>query len=135
MRAEGGQTTKHNEPRIFLGSRTFLLMMAGTDFGQNDALYGLHRGFHPKLGVTRNMAKWFALSGLIIVPGLIFWGMGGIKKSIEFTGGTEISGGWDFRSMSTSQSEVPSLLWTHHSQMLPSCEHSADSLPSSKMQP
>jgi SecD/SecF fusion protein len=71
-------------------SRTFLLLLAGTNFGQNDNLYGLNLGFHPHLQVTRRMGFWFGLSGLVIVPGLIFWGMGGIKRSIEFTGGTEI---------------------------------------------
>jgi preprotein translocase SecF subunit len=38
------------------------------------------------------MGLWFGLSGLVIVPGLIFWlGLSGIKYGIEFTGGTEIS--------------------------------------------
>ncbi len=72
-------------------SRTFLLLVARTGFGQNDALYGLNRGFHPKLQVTRRMAFWFGLSGAVIIPGLIFWGLGGIKRSIEFTGGTELT--------------------------------------------
>jgi len=72
-------------------SRTFLLLVAGTGFGQNDALYGLGRGLHPQLGVTKRMALWFGLSGLIIVPGLIFLLMGGLKPSIEFTGGNEIT--------------------------------------------
>lgn len=72
-------------------SRTFLLSIAGTNFGQNDALYGLGRGLRPNLGVTRRMGLWFGISALTIVPGLIFWGLGGIKKSIEFTGGNEIT--------------------------------------------
>ena len=73
-------------------TRTFLLLISSTTFGQNDGLYGLGRGFHPKLNVTKRMGFWFGLSGAIIVPGLIFWlGLGGIKKSIEFTGGTEIA--------------------------------------------
>lgn len=72
-------------------SRTFLLLMANTKFGQNDDLYGLNLGFHPRLNVTKRMGFWFGISGLLIVPGMIFWAMGGIKQSIEFTGGTEIS--------------------------------------------
>jgi preprotein translocase SecF subunit len=59
--------------------------------GQHDKYYGLHLGVHPKLGVTKKMFFWFGLSGAVIIPGLIFWGLGGIKKSIEFTGGTEIT--------------------------------------------
>ncbi|MEP6755792.1 MAG: protein translocase subunit SecD [Chthonomonadales bacterium] len=72
-------------------SRTFLLLVAGTPFGQNDKIYGLTGGLHPKLNVTKKTYTWFAISLAILVPGVIFWGMGGIKKSIEFTGGTEIS--------------------------------------------
>jgi SecD/SecF fusion protein len=73
-------------------TRTFLLMFAGTGSGQNDSLYALHGGMHPRLNVTKRMNLWFAISGLIILPGVIFWlGLHGIKKSIEFEGGTEIS--------------------------------------------
>ncbi|HSV72609.1 MAG TPA: protein translocase subunit SecD [Chthonomonadales bacterium] len=72
-------------------SRTLLLLFAGTAMGQNDAAYALHRGFKPRLGVSRRMKLWFALSGLVLVPGLVAWlGMNGMRYSIEFTGGTEI---------------------------------------------
>jgi SecD/SecF fusion protein len=72
-------------------TRTFLLLLAGTQYGQNDKIYALHGGMHPKLNVTKRMNFWFAVSGLLILPGLIAWGLGGIKKSIEFTGGTEFT--------------------------------------------
>lgn len=72
-------------------TRTFLLLLSSTTAGQNDKNYGLNLGIHPKLGVTKKMFFWFGLSGAVIIPGLIFWGLGGIKKSIEFTGGTEIT--------------------------------------------
>jgi SecD/SecF fusion protein len=72
-------------------TRTFLLLISGAGFAQNDSLYGLNRGFHPKLGVTKRMRFWFGLSGAIIVPGIIFLALGGLKQSIEFTGGTEIT--------------------------------------------
>src|SRR5205085_8840727 len=39
-------------------SRTFLLLVAAAPWAQNDALYGLNRGFHPKLGVTKKMGFW-----------------------------------------------------------------------------
>lgn len=71
-------------------SRTFLLILASTAFGQNDKLYPLQGGLHPKLNVTKHMKIWFAISAVLIVPGLIVWlAMDGIKYSIEFTGGTE----------------------------------------------
>jgi SecD/SecF fusion protein len=72
-------------------SRNFLMILASTPFGQNDKLYPLGRGLHPKLNVTKRMGFWFGLSGLIILPGIAFWMLGGNKPSIEFTGGTEIS--------------------------------------------
>lgn len=31
---------------------------------------------------------WFALSGLILVPGIVFIALGGLKPNIDFTGGT-----------------------------------------------
>ncbi len=71
-------------------SRTFLLILASTAYGQNDRLYPLQGGLHPKLNVTKNMKLWFLVSGLVIIPGLVAWlGMNGIRYSIEFTGGTE----------------------------------------------
>lgn len=76
-------------------SRTFIVLFTNTKMGQNDNLYGLHGGAHPKLNVTKRMGLWFGLSGLIILPGVIFLAMGGIKPSIEFTGGTELSAQFD----------------------------------------
>jgi SecD/SecF fusion protein len=72
-------------------SRTLLLLVANTGIGQNDNAYALTRGMHPKLGVTRRLYLWFGISLALIIPGLIFMGLGGIKRSIEFSGGTELS--------------------------------------------
>ena len=33
---------------------------------------------------------WLGALACVIVPGLIFWAMGGIKQSIDFQGGTEL---------------------------------------------
>ncbi len=71
-------------------SRTFLLMLSGTRLGQNEGLYHLRQGLHPKLNLSKNMRLWFAISGIVMVPGIVFWlGLDGVKYSIEFTGGTE----------------------------------------------
>lgn len=43
-----------------------------------------------KLNIIGRRKFFYLLSGLIIVPGLIFYAMGGLKKSIEFTGGSQI---------------------------------------------
>ena len=71
-------------------SRTLLMLFTATSLGQNEKLFNIPN-WHPTLNVSRRMALWFAISGISIVPGLIFWAMGGIKPSIEFTGGTEMS--------------------------------------------
>lgn len=74
-----------------LVTRTFLYLLVNWPWAQNEKLYGLGIQWQPRLEVVRNKFKWFALSGLVIVPGLIFWlGLHGIKRSIEFTGGTEL---------------------------------------------
>lgn len=73
-------------------SRTLLLLVAGTKAGQNPNSYGVNfKGLHPKLDVTKKMKFWFGLSGAIIVPGLIFLAIGGLKPGIEFVSGTEIT--------------------------------------------
>jgi preprotein translocase subunit SecF len=36
---------------------------------------------------------WFAISAILVLPGLLFIAMGGLKPSIDFTGGTE----WEVR--------------------------------------
>lgn len=72
-------------------SRTFLLMLSSTKLGDRESLYHPGMGAHPKLNVTRHMMMWFGISIAVIVPGVVFLAMGGLKPSIEFTGGTEIS--------------------------------------------
>ncbi len=71
-------------------SRTFFLILAGTRLGQSEGLYRLRQGIHPRLNLSKNMRLWFTISGIVMVPGLVFWlGLNGTKYSIEFTGGTE----------------------------------------------
>ena len=71
-------------------SRTFLMLLSNTALGQREGFYRVP-DWHPTLNVSRRMALWFGISAVSIVPGLLFWGMGGIKPSIEFTGGTEMT--------------------------------------------
>jgi SecD/SecF fusion protein len=72
-------------------TRTFLFTLVGLGFAQNPAAYGLKSQWMPSLHVMRRKMLWIGLSLLIIVPGMIFWlGLNGIKKSIDFTGGTEL---------------------------------------------
>src|SRR5581483_10482251 len=71
-------------------TRTFLFALIGLPFAQNANLYGLRFNWHPQLHVMRRKWLWLGLSSAVIVPGLIFWGMGGIKPNIDFRGGTEL---------------------------------------------
>ena len=72
-------------------TRTFLFALVGLGFAQNPAAYGLGVQWHPKLNVMSRKMFWLGISGVIIIPGMIFWAMGGIKKSIDFQGGTELN--------------------------------------------
>jgi SecD/SecF fusion protein len=72
-------------------TRTFLFALVGQKFAQNPAAYGLGIQWNPNLRVMSRKMFWLGISGIIIVPGLIFWAMGGIKKSIDFQGGTELN--------------------------------------------
>jgi SecD/SecF fusion protein len=72
-------------------SRTFLFTLVSQAWAQNPNLYGLNVQWHPRLNVMSRKWLWLGLSGAVIVPGLFFWSQGGIKRSIDFTGGTEVT--------------------------------------------
>lgn len=72
-------------------TRTFLFALVRMGFAQNPALYGVAKAaknyeFH----FMRKAGMWLAISCAIIVPGFIATLAGGIKPSIDFTGGTEL---------------------------------------------
>ena len=71
-------------------TRTFLFALVGMKRAQNPAVYGLDWNWQPKMGVMKRQMLWLGISGVIIIPGLIAWAMGGIKQSIDFKGGTEL---------------------------------------------
>ncbi len=71
-------------------TRTFLFSLVSLGgFAANPAAYGLSER-HYDLKVMSRKMLWLGISGAIIVPGLIAWAIGGIKPSIDFTGGTEL---------------------------------------------
>ncbi len=72
-------------------TRTFLFALVGLGFAQNPKAYGLGTQWQPNLRVMSRKMFWLGISGVIIIPGMIFWAMGGIKKSIDFQGGTELN--------------------------------------------
>ena len=81
-------------------TRTLLYLLVDAGIGNNTALFGLNtRSLVGETNETETRTGvniigrrrfFYALSLAIIVPGLIFWAMGGLKKSIEFTGGSQI---------------------------------------------
>ncbi len=71
-------------------TRTFLFALVSFNWAQNAGAYGLNFQFTPALHVMRRKWLWLGISAAIIVPGLVFWALGGIKQSIDFKGGTEL---------------------------------------------
>lgn len=72
-------------------TRTILLLLVNTAVGRNLSAWGVSRSYVPRLNVIGRMRFWFALSILLIVPGVIYALMGGIKPGIDFTGGSEMT--------------------------------------------
>jgi SecD/SecF fusion protein len=70
-------------------TRTFLFSLVNVGVAANGAAYGLTERKYD-LHVMKRKALWLGISLAIIIPGLIAYAMGGIKKSIDFTGGTEL---------------------------------------------
>lgn len=80
-------------------TRSLLVFFVGSGIGANPKWYGMNRGWfggrfeadaHTRpLKVVERSNLYFIISAVTIVPGLIFFAMGGIKKNVEFTGGYE----------------------------------------------
>ncbi len=71
-------------------TRTFLFSLVNLPWAQNVNMYGL-KVHQFNLHVMRRPWNWLAFSTIIIVPGIILMLLGGIKPSIDFKGGTEIT--------------------------------------------
>jgi len=80
-------------------TRALLLFLTSFGIGKNPKLYGTNRGWfgerleaqaHEKpLPIVSRMRVYFIISALIILPGLIALGMGGLRPNVEFLGGIE----------------------------------------------
>ncbi len=71
-------------------TRTFLFALANMGWAQNPKFYGLNVRVY-NLKVMKRKWLWIGISLVYIIPGLIFWALGGIKTSIDFQGGTELT--------------------------------------------
>lgn len=80
-------------------TRALLLFLTSFGIGKNPKLYGTERGWFGErleananerpLPIISRMKLYFLISGLIILPGIIALGMGGIRPNVEFLGGIE----------------------------------------------
>jgi len=74
-------------------TRTILHVVVNRPWAQQEWLFGVRRSWvaregKPGLNIIGRRNVYFALSGLVVVPGLVFILVGGLKKGIDFTGGT-----------------------------------------------
>lgn len=98
-------------------TRSLLQFAVGSGMATNPKWYGLNRqwfgesleaGAHKKpLQIVNKAGRYFLISALTIVPGVLFFALGGLKGNVEFTGGTEIV--FDLPANMTSQSLVANL--------------------------
>lgn len=74
-------------------TRTMLYLVVNTGLSNNLRMFGLRREWVNEqssvkhMDIVKRMGIWFALSAVLIVPGLVALGMGGLKGGIDFTGG------------------------------------------------
>jgi SecD/SecF fusion protein len=83
-------------------TRTLLYMLVGLGVHPSERLFGLRRQLGQEVGEQLGAAKdrfdfvnrrglYYAVSGVAILIGLIFWfGLGGLKSGIDFAGGSEL---------------------------------------------
>jgi protein-export membrane protein SecD/preprotein translocase SecF subunit len=83
-------------------TRTLLYTLVGLGVHPSERLFGLRRQFGQEVGEQLGAAKdrfdfvnkrrlYYAISGVAILIGLVFWfGLGGLKPGIDFAGGSEL---------------------------------------------
>ena len=83
-------------------TRTMLYTLVGLGVHPSERLFGLRRQFGQEVGEQLGVAKdrfdfvnrrglYYAISGVAILIGLVFWfGLGGLKPGIDFAGGSEL---------------------------------------------
>lgn len=80
-------------------TRSLLLFLVGTGVGKDPKWYGLDRAWFGErlekgadakpLQIVNNAKRFFIISALPIVPGILFIALGGLKPNVEFQGGYE----------------------------------------------
>ncbi len=82
-------------------TRSLLVFAFGSGLATNEKWYAINRNWFGEkfeahadtdpLPVVQKSKRWFMISLLTIIPGLIFVGIGGLKPNVEFLGGSEIT--------------------------------------------
>ncbi len=76
-------------------TRSLLVGLTSIGIGTDPKWYALNHNLFgeklQKLHIIRHSGRFFAISGLFILPGLIAIGLGGIKQNVEFQGGYEVA--------------------------------------------
>ncbi len=80
-------------------TRSLLVALVQAGIGRNEKLYGMGRGWFGErleleanekpLNIVGKMGRYFIISIAIIIPGIIFIFMGGLKPNVEFLNGVE----------------------------------------------
>lgn len=97
-------------------TRSLLVFLVGSGLGDNPKWYGLDRQWfgegleatadHKPLAVVQRSKLFFAISAITIIPGIIFYALGGLKPNVEFRGGYEAV--YNYGSSAPSGSEIVS---------------------------
>jgi SecD/SecF fusion protein len=82
-------------------TRMLIAFFVGSGLVSNPKLFAVERNWFGErfekeadtnpLPVVQKSKRWFMISLLTIIPGLIFIGLGGIKPNVEFSGGYELT--------------------------------------------
>ena len=77
-------------------TRSLLIFLVGSGIGKDPKWYAVDRDWfkkytlgHEILPVLQKWKKWFAISALTVIVGLVFVPLGGFKLNVELQGGTE----------------------------------------------
>lgn len=94
-------------------TRSLLGFIVGSGYFSDPNHYGLKRQWfgesleagatHKPLQIANKCGRYFIISLIPIVPGIIFYFMGGVKKNVEFQGGYEVEIALKDKSITTNQ--------------------------------
>lgn len=72
-------------------TRTILLLLVNAGKVNTQSAWKTERQFRPNIDIVKSRPMWYGISIATILIGLVFFGMGGFKRGIDFTGGSELT--------------------------------------------